>query len=282
MRFLKQLLRSERGSVLPIVLALMVLGMMSVPSVVNYAATGINSSRAVKSSLDGLYAAEAGIEDTLWQLKNGFPPPTQLSQTVNDMDVTIQTQTLGTYTVYFGELVESAGHSDYLGISGDVVWDEAAQAYKYIITATWLGGSGSSSIKLTEIGVSLPPDVGYQTGSASLFPGNLSTAEPTIFQDESGTDVKWVFGTPRPEVSPSEPVRTQTFYLTGDNIEEGGDYTCAVAARSDVGTVGELLGGLYIITSTATRPGTGEVTGKVVAEVLQAEGSFIVSWQTSK
>lgn len=281
MENLKKLLRSEKGSVLPIVLALLVLGMMVVPPVVNYAATGINSSRAVKGSMDGLYAAEAGIEDTLWQLKNGLPPPTQLSQAMNGMNVAIQIQTLGTYTVYFGELVEAAGHSDYLDISGDVVWDEVAQAYKYIITVAWLGGSGTSGSKVSEIGVSLPPGVGYQTGSASLFSDNLSAAEPTLFQDEGGTDVKWVFGEPRPEVTPNNPLKTQTFYMTGE-IVEGGDYTCAVAARSDVGTVGELLGGLYIITATATRPGSTDIMGEVVAEILQAEDSFIVSWQIIK
>jgi hypothetical protein len=133
-----------------------------------------------------------------------------------------------------------------------------------------------------EIGARLPPGYEYQDGSAFGFPGNLSRLEPEETQDVYGAGMlKWVFSEPRPIINLQNPVKTQIFYVTGSGELEG-DYTWVVAARSDIGIVGEIQGTLYIITSTATEPGTGEVTGRIVAEILEADSRYILSWQISR
>ena len=280
-RFLKQLIGSEKGQALPIVLALLVLGGLTVTPSLNYAATSLNHGRIIDNNLRGLYAADAAAEEALWCLKNGIPPSQQLSENINQMEAAIDTEDRGTYTLYFGELVQAGGHSDYLSVNGTMVWDEVAEAYKYTITVTW--EQGATVIHLTEVGARLPLDYSYQPDSAAIFANNLSTAEPEEIVDSYGACLlNWQFDTPYPSVSQSNPGQTQTFYITGEGEQEG-DYTWVVANRTDIGEVGEITGELYIITAIATQVQDGKTAAKVVADIVMIDGtSYIVSWRISK
>ncbi len=279
LRFLKQITSSEKGQVLPAVLALLVLGGLAIVQSLNYAATSLNAGRIIGEGVRGVYAADAGVEDALWSLENGISPPQQLSENINQMEVTVQTEDKGTYTLYLGELIQAGEHSDYLDVDGEIVWDEGAEAYKYIITVTWQPGSGIPVIHLEEVGARLPVGYSYQTGSAAGFAENLSTAEPDETLDTGGAYLlNWELESPQPSVSEGNPVQTQTFYITGEGSQEG-HYGWVVANRDDVGAVGEITGASYKITATATRPGDGRTTAKIVAEVMIGETTYIVSWQ---
>jgi len=283
-RFLKQIINDEKGQALPIVLALLVLGGLMVTPTLNYAATSLNSGRIIEEGVNGLYAADAGVEHTLWCLKNAISPPQQLPENINQMGVALQTEEKGNYTLYFGELIVAGVHSDYLSVDGDMVWDEEAQAYKYTITVTWQPDSGTPVIHLEEIGARLPPDIGYQPCDLAVsFPDNLSTNEPDEVVDEVGVlMVNWVLELPHPSVSEDNQVQTQSFYLTEEGSQEG-DYAWIVANRDDIGAVGEINGTLYRITATATRYGNGRTTAGIVADVMIGAGTVdIISWQISK
>ena len=281
--FLKQLIDGEQGQALPIVLALLVLGGLTIAPSLNYAATSLNSSQAIEKGMKGLYAADAGVEDTLWCLENGISPSQQLPESINHMEVAIQTEEEGIHTLYFGQLVQAGEHSDYLSVDGEIVWDEEAEAYQYTITVTWQPLPGASVIHLEEVGARLPMGYSYQPGSAASFANNLSITEPDEVLDSSGAYMlNWEWGEPYPSVSQDNPIETQTFYITGEGDLEG-DYTWVVASRTDIGGVGELTGTLYIITTTATQPESGEITAKIVADVVMEGGTIhIVSWQVSK
>ena len=254
-------------------------GLAVIPSI-NYAATSLNSGRIIDESINGIYAADAGVEAALWSLSDNASLPSQLSENINRMDVAIQTEDKGFFTVYFGELIQTESHSYYLDVTGDIEW-ESGNTYKYTITVTWQPGSGAPTIHLTEVGVRPPPGYSYQDDSAAIFAGNLSTAEPDEVQDGVGAwMVNWEWGAPYPTVTESEPSETQTFYINGEGDLEG-DYPWVVANRSDIGEVGELTGSLYIITSTATED--GEITAKIVADVMMIDGELsVVSWQVTK
>jgi len=283
-RFLKQIINDEKGQALPIVLGLLVLGGLMVTPTLNYAATSLNSGRIIEEGVNGLYAADAGVEHTLWCLKNAISPPQQLPENINQMGVALQTEEKGNYTLYFGELIVAGVHSDYLSVDGDMVWDEEAQAYKYTITVTWQPDSGTPVIHLEEIGARLPPDIGYQPCDlATIFPDNLSTNEPDQVVDEVGAlMVNWVLEPPNPSVSEDNQVQTQSFYLTEEGNPEGG-YAWIVANRDDIGAVGEINGTLYRITATATRCGNGGTTAGIVTDVMIGAGTVdIISWQISK
>jgi hypothetical protein len=281
-RLLQQIISGKKGQALPAVLALLVLGGLAIVPSLNYATTVLNSGRIISEGIKGIYAADAGVEEALWCLKNGVTPPGQLSEKVNQLEVAIQTEDKGTHTLYLGELIEPGEHSDYLSVDGEMVWDEEAGTYKYIITVTWQPDSGAPVIHLEEVGARLPVGFSYQPGSAALFVDNLSTNEPEETQDVLGAYlVEWELESPYPSVSEDNPVQTQIFYITGEGSEEG-DYAWVVANRDDIGAVGEVTGTAYQITATATRPEDGKVKAKIVAEVIVDAGTtYIVSWQIS-
>ena len=281
-RLLKQLLSSEKGQALPIVLAVLAIGGLTIGVSLNYATTSLNGSRIVEEDVKGVYAAGAGMEHTLWSLGEGISPLTQLPANINQMAVNMQTEEKGTYTRYLGELVEPGQHVDYLSADGDIVWDEVEEAYKYTITVTWQADQGTPPIKLVEIGARIPVGYNYQSGSAASFAENLSTGEPDDTVDVHGAHMlNWSLGTPAPEVSEGEPVKTQAFYITGEGSQEG-HYVWVVAKRDDVGTVGEITGTLYEITATATRPEDSRAAAKIMADVMVEPGTiYVLSWQIS-
>ena len=281
-RILKQMVSSEKGQALPIVLGLLVLGGLTIASGLGYTATSLKSSRLLEENVRGIYAADAGMEDALWSLVNGWLPGMYLPELINQMAVFTQTEEKGTYTLYLGELIEPGEHSDYLEVDGEIVWDEEAEAYKYTVTVTWQPDSGTPVIHLEEIGARLPLDYSYQPGSAASFEENLSTDEPDETLDALGTYLlNWELGPPSPSVSENETVQTQIFYITGEGSQNG-NYAWAVANRDDIGAAGEITGTSYKITTTAKRPENGETTAKIVADVMIEEGTaHILAWQIS-
>ena len=274
-RLWKQFLSSEKGQALPIVLAVLALGGLTIAMSLNYTSTSLNSSRILQEKMKGVYAAGAGVEDALWSLGYGILPPTQLPEDINQMEVEIQTEDKGTYIL--------SQHSVYLDVDGEVVWDEMAQAYKYTITVIWQPGSGTPEVKLDEVRARLPIGYSYQSGSAVNFIENLATNEPDETIDTQGAYLlNWQFESPRPSVTEYEQVRTQTFYITGEGSRVNDYASWVVASRSDIGTVGETTGTLYKITAIATRPEDGKTTARIVAKVMIGGGAtYINSWQIS-
>jgi hypothetical protein len=275
-----QLTSNEKGQALPIVLVLLVLGGLTVASSLNYTTTSLIGSRVIAENVNGAYAADAGVEDTLWSLGNGMPPPLQLTENINQMEVNIQTEVKGIYTVYLGELIIPGEHFNYLDVEGEMVWDEEADAYKYTIMVIWQPESGYPVIHLVEIGVRLPLGYTYQPGSAAIFTENPTMNEPEEIPDTLGAwMLNWELGTPEPSVSEEDPVLSQTFYVTGEGELEG-DYSWIVANRDDVGAVGEITGNSYRITATATRSGDGVAASRISTNVMvEEESTYILTWQ---
>lgn len=281
---LRKITNGERGQVLPIVLALLALGGLTIAASLNYVSTGLNSGRIIDMKVKGIYAAEAGIEDALWSIKMGNPPSQQLEETVNGMEVSIQYESEGLYTLYLGEMVPLGVHNPYLDVVGEMVWDEMVWdeevgAYKYTITVTWLPEPGAPVIHLSEVGARLPLGYTYQPGSAALFE-NLSTEEPLEIQDQTGAwIVNWEFSQPEPSVSETDPIKTQSFYFTGNGPLEG-NYAWVVANREDIGAVGEITGYLYHLTSIASHAEDGITTAKIEVTVISENTTLkIISWQ---
>jgi len=288
-RRLIKAIKGEKGQALPVVLVLLVLGGLLIVPCLSYASTSLNSGRIVEKNVSGLYAADAGVENALWCIKNSIEPiPEQLPENVNQTQVSIQTENKGKYTLYYGELIEVGEppqiHYDYLIVDGEMVWIEEAQAYEYTITVTWQAESGYPPIHLEEVGVRLPVGYGYEPGSAAnpSFDNNLSTDEPDDTLDGAGAPMlSWELPPPCPDVSEEDRIATQTFYVTGEGGLEG-DYTWVKAGREEIGQVGEVIGILYGITATATLPEDGEITARVMADAILDEGTGeigIILWQ---
>jgi hypothetical protein len=279
-RLWKRLMGGEKGQALPLVLALLVLGGLTIASTLGYTNTNLNSSRIIREDVKGVYAADAGVEDTLWLLANGQSPSAQLTENINDMAVAIDTEEGGNYTLYLGEFIIPAGHWDFIDVEGEMVWDAGTQTYNYTITVTWQPIAAGEVIHLDDIGARLPMGYSYVGGSAANFAGNLSTDEPDETQDSVGAYLlNWEFQTPLPKVTENVTVQTQTFSVNGTGELEW-DYAWTVANRSDVGAVGEIAGTAYQITATATNPQNNKTTAKILAEAMVAEEkTYVISWQ---
>ncbi len=91
MRILKKILKGEVGQAFPAVLALLVIGGLTIVPSLNLVFTSAKTSHMLEAGIKGTYAADAGVEDTLWSLANGQSPLTQLPDNINDMQVNVQT-----------------------------------------------------------------------------------------------------------------------------------------------------------------------------------------------
>jgi len=280
LRILRKILKGEVGQAFPIVLALLVIGGLTILPSLNLTFTSAKASNMLQAGVKGTYAADAGIEDTLWSLAHGTSPSSQLSDNINDMQVNIETVDEGTYTLYLGEFIEPGEHSDYLGVTGNMTWDAGAGAYKYTITVTWQPESGIPTIHLVEVGARIPPGYSYVAGSAADFAENLSTDEPDETLDSQDAYLlNWPLGPPYPYVSETEPVQTQTFYINGSGDLEV-HYAWVVANREDIGAIGEITGTHYEITATAMHPENNRTTARIIARVIIGGGNtYISSWQ---
>ncbi len=279
-RIWRQVLKGELGQALPITLALLVIGGLTIVPSLNLTFSSVKNSRVLEEGIKGTYAAEAGVEDALWSLANGVSPSSQLSDNINDMQVNIQIVDKGTHTIYLGELIEMGGHINYLDVTSNITWDPGANAYKYTITVTWVPESGEPTIHLEEVGARIPIDYSYQAWSSANFTENLSTDEPDETLDPQGAYLlNWVLSSPYPSVSENETQRTQIFYMDGSGEQEG-NYAWVLARREDIGAVGEVNSTAYEITATAIHPESNRTTAKIFTKaMIYDEDAYISSWQ---
>jgi hypothetical protein len=276
--FLSKRKQNQRGQALIIVLALLALGGVTIASTLNYTSTILNSNRILKGEMDGVYAANAGIDYAIWALKNSEEIPYQLSESINGKTVGIETEDRGTFTMYCGELTyvgEFPTHYDWISVNSTEEY--VSGTCNYTITVYWHGPS-SIQRKLVEFGVTLPAGYTYEEGSQAEFDTNITRDDP----DETGVTtggsqwLKWIWQPGKgPAISDDDAPLTQEFRISGSGEIEG-DY-CWVAAQSeDIGLVGEITGQRLIITSIAT----GVSTTQVEADVLLVGGTaYIASWQ---
>ncbi|MDD5189495.1 MAG: hypothetical protein PHE50_00450 [Dehalococcoidales bacterium] len=265
----------ESGQVLLVVLAVLLLGSLSITPVLSFASTSIAANNRLEIQTKGIYAAEAGVEKVRWSLENNAQPPVSLANDINDMGVGMETVFLGNYTLYFGTLVPTNGHSNFLRVQGDMVWNGGVNAYLYTITVT--KQNTPSTVFINQVGVRLPPGYHYVAYSANDFPTNVARGEPEISQDSLGAEMmNWTFSNTK-----VDPTKTEKFYVTGEGELEG-DYTWVVANRSDIGEVGEITGGVYDVTSTATND-TDNVTAIIQTKLMMVGGQAeVISWQITK
>ncbi len=291
-RFWKRLRSSEKGQALSIVLGLLAIGGLTIAVSLNYATTNLKGSRIVEEKTDGVYAAGAGVEYALWSLQKGlWSLPVEGSTTsnatpenINQMEVAIQAENKGTYTMYLGDLEDPSDKPGVVTISGNLS-GVGGNRYLYTINITRTAEPGGATIHLEEIGARLP--VGYTyNGSATWSDGGepIEDWDPKITQDSAGADLlqwKWKAAN-RPSITKDGGTVILTFYITGEGSREG-NYVWTVADPVAYGLYGEITGTRYEIIATATRPEDGRTTAEIVAAIMKAGGAmYVMSWQITK
>ena len=88
-RTLNKLIRDEKGQALIIAVILLLVGALIITPLLGFMGTGLIVGQVFEEKMEGLYAADAGIENACWKLKNGDSPACNLID-VNGMDVTVE------------------------------------------------------------------------------------------------------------------------------------------------------------------------------------------------
>ncbi|MGB6874271.1 MAG: hypothetical protein WBE46_09140 [Dehalococcoidia bacterium] len=77
----KRLIRDEKGRAMVLALILLVVGGLIITSLLAYMSTGLIAGEFYERSTAELYAADAGVEEALWQLKQRDPDPDKVPTT---------------------------------------------------------------------------------------------------------------------------------------------------------------------------------------------------------
>jgi hypothetical protein len=90
---MKGILRDERGNVLILVLILLVVGGLILTPLLGLMSTGLLAGKVYERKMDDYYAADAGVEDAIWRIKNdppnSYPYEYPEPLTVNDRSVDV-------------------------------------------------------------------------------------------------------------------------------------------------------------------------------------------------
>ena len=280
---LLQRLRSEKGQALPIVLAMLAIGGLTIAVNLNYATTSLSGSGTVNEDVKGIYAASAGVENALWSLKGGTTPPTQL-QNVNQMTVNMTTVNKGTYTFYLGGLFEPGDKPGVLTVSGNLS-SVGGDRYLYTITVVRTAEPGGQTIHIGEVGARLPIGYSYDDSATRSDNQTIGTGNPVTTQDSAGAyllQFQWTGGN-KPEIKKEGGTFILIFYITGTGSLDG-KYAWIIADPTSYGLYGEITGTWYQITATAVRPAANRTTAKIIADIVKRDDGTIsiISWQITK
>ena len=204
---IKRLMRDEKGQLLIGTLLLLLIGTLIIVPTLGLMGTGITSGRVYEQKDDEIYAADSGVEDAMWRIRNDTLNDT-LSSTgykeydystsysypfnlfVNNKTVTVKIQNIWIPTgisAPTAQVAEQIIDDEKLIIIGYP--DAAASTYDIKIVYY-----GSSDISVKTLGIWLSSGYGYVTGSSTFekASGKLHSV-PTVSLDKGGYAVVWSF-----------------------------------------------------------------------------------------
>ena len=283
-RTLNKIVKGQKGQALPLVLILLVIGGLLIVPTLNYASTSLKGHQVTETKAMELYAADAGVEDALWKIKNDQIPTDPYYLTVNNKNVEVEIDSISAEEFLAGLLNLNPG------------FIHAAKPHEGWMTVTNIPGAGNctidvtytrsnpSSKKITGLGVWLSGTYTYVEGSAHGITENVI---PESFKVESygvGTAFIWEWEQGKGPEFVTDVTQTETFQFTPPGTP--GEYLAWVMAGSHdvwLSTGGTFSG--FNINSTANSQ-TGKWT-KVVAHPAR-EGSevpynvSILAWEITQ
>jgi hypothetical protein len=273
---LNEMRQGESGAALPVVLILLLLGSLVLIPTLNYVSTGLKESEIHEKNIEGLYAADAGVEDALWRLSNNgtgtMPDSFQLTN-INDMTVDVTIDEVATIA---GEDMGTSGtHDDFVIITKTITYD--AGIYDYQMT---LSNNGSGNVKIEKILIDFPANLDYVDGSTG---GDLTNEEPNVIGTPgSGETLVWIESSPFPSI-PTGAVKDHTFQLSGPPGIAGVEgHGVLRVTRQDVGTVWDSTSHPYSILVQA-KDASNNIVTTIKAGVWSGVGYVEISdWQINQ
>ena len=283
--------REEGGQALILTMILLLVGTLIIAPLLGFMSTGLLAGQVFEERMTELYAADAGVEDALWQLINNPPASYPYSYSlpdVNEMSVSVLIEEV---TTLYGVFVGGGGiHEDWLELGSELVVYEdpdgdGTGVYTWRLSLT---NKHNSNISIHSITVSYNMELSYLSGGlddedvAGLVKGSFNDGTPTEVDAGSKKLTTWEFEPPRPQIDGApDPDNgdyttvTCTFELVGPEDAEG-ITAYLVTSRSDIGTVWEY----EPMKITATVQADDGSTMVIEAGVLQSSSALLVgSWQ---
>jgi len=283
---LKKSIKDETGQALILVVILLLVGSLIIAPLLGFMSTGLLAGQVFEKKMGGLYAADAGVEDALWQLINNPPASYPYSYSlpdVNEMLVSILIEEVTTF--YVLDVGEGGTHNYYFELEGIYLgYTGGVHSYRLRLT-----NKTNSPVKVERIIVSYSNELSYLSGLTDEDTEGLKSGSFELFDQEyiyldSTTILTWEFTPPRPEIEAApDPDNgdyttvTCTFELVGPE-DAAGVTVLLVAAREDIGAVWEYKP--FRITATAQADDGSTVV--IEAGVLQGTDTVLVeSWEIS-
>jgi Tfp pilus assembly protein PilX len=230
-RTLTKSIKDERGQALMLVLILLLLGSLIIAPMLAHISTGLKVGGEVyEEKMYRLYAADSGVEDALWEIKNEqltsvlgssydsykysdysssyqwqYNPEGIYGENVNGKNVTVTMENVWMpkdlsapdYTTAKQIIEGTGGNPPTLIIVGSM---PATNTYQIKITYYYGGtiDSTGQNLKVDKIGIWLPPGFGYDNSAAtncSLYNATDTRpySTPTVSDYKSGKAVVWSF-----------------------------------------------------------------------------------------
>jgi Tfp pilus assembly protein PilX len=222
--------KSQRGYVLILVMILMLVGSLIITSLLKFTGTGITTTTMYVDKGKELYAADAGIEDGRWRIKNddlptGYNVYDYYELSGHSWAYNLQTETGNTPNGYNPNVIlrnmwiptlpiptSSQAQITLEGTLGSPPKLLVTGSTKQVPTATLSGVyqikisfSGGSNLNIKSLGVWLPPGFTYHGAGCNNLDNTLSGTTPyaKMYSSEnwtttfkSGQSIIWTFDSP--------------------------------------------------------------------------------------
>ena len=233
--FLK-IIKRQDGVALPSVLAMFAIGSLLIVPSINYIATNLNAGMMAEEEFMGILAADAGVEDALWKIKNDTPASFPYSYQITDINGLSVDIIIDEIDTIANEPIGQIGdHSDWLSVNVTATYDYGTGNYIYTMS---LINNHTKTMKIEKIMVDLPPNVDYVSGSTSSNVTQPLNDEPSVNGSPlTGITLVWDNDTPHPSIS-GGATECHCFNLSGPpGIEEIEGHGFIEAQSEDIGTV---------------------------------------------
>jgi len=247
----RRLIREERGQALVLVLILLLVGGLVIAPLLDFMGTGLKVGKEVyENKMYEVYAADAGVEDGLWQIKHdgldGFAGydeygyydynpnyqwPYSLNESVNGYGVNVTIMNVWMpkdITAPNAATAQQIIEEGKLIITGDSSAEDST--YEIKLSYAWTCGN-DRLLDVNTIGVWLPPGFEYVVGSSDLekASGEPYYSVPVIVPYKGGYAVVWNFASVRLEDFPGSDGAPMIKSFTFEYEPEGQSLDSAVS-----------------------------------------------------
>ena len=275
-KIFSDVIKRQDGLALPAVLAMFVVGSLIMVPSVNYVVTNLKAGSTAGEEFKAILAADAGVEDALWKIKNDIPASLPYSYQITNINGLSVDITIDEVKTVAGEQVGTSGQqTDRLIVTENVTYNEGIYTYMLILTS-----NHNKPIKIDKILIDFPSGVDYVDDSTSSNVTKPSNANPNNISGSptTGITVVWTNDEPQPSI-PSWGTEYHIFQLSGPPDIEGIEGHGFVEAHSDdIGTVWVSEAIPYSITAEA-KDASEEVLATIRAGVWAGSNLGITCWQ---